>query len=163
MKSVLPSSLALAALLAACGSAPAVDDGGVLPDPAELACAHLPDATAALTASAAPDASAPLLTVGPVPHLLTMPATGTGYVRVQTDLADETLIFFLREGAALTAVLDEAGAPLPLVSAGPNTFCAADLPEHFDVTFGAVGTYYIELTSAADVWLLASESGGHLP
>lgn len=169
------TGLALAGLVAlaasACddGTAGPGEDGGVEVDPAEVACESVAGVTVPIVAAEDHPGSSPGLDPESVPEVLhgadpyrvTMPASGTGYLRLVTTEADEELVLFLGSTSVLTEVYDETGAALGVVSAGANPFCESDIPDHFDLDFRDPGTYFLELTSAADVWLLLSEGEGH--
>ena len=134
----------------------------MMEDPAEHACEEVTEAGTPVTAVDVRDATAaPLVEIGAEPYLVTLPASGTGYVRLVTDAPEEAAILFFDGSNVLTEVYDEAGTALGVTSAGENTFCPTDIPEHFDFDFEAMGAHYLELTSARAVWLLVSEAEGH--
>ncbi len=156
------ASVALSVALVACDDgATGGGDAGASPDPAEAACASDLAGGAPVVAADERVAGAPEVRAGDGPFRVTVPPSGTGYVRFVTHEANEAAIFFFAQTAVLTEIYDDAGAARGVTSAGANPFCPADIPEHFDVEFGAAGTHYLELTSAADVWLLATDAAGH--
>jgi hypothetical protein len=138
---------------------PTMDAG---PDPAELACMETAEPGTPIAATETRDmATTPLVAIGAEPYLVTLPASGTGYLRLETDEPEEIAILFFAGSGALTGIYDASGTALSITSAGAVSFCPSELPEHFDVDFETAGTYFLELTSAADVWLLVSGGEGH--
>lgn len=167
------SCAALAALLVllafatttACDTDSPAADGGVgdasQPDPAESACLEEGEPGTPVAATETRDSTTPEVVAGAEPYLVSLPPTGTGYLRVRADAAGEEVILFFEATGVLTNVYGEADAALGVVSAGPNPFCAEAQPEHHDVDFEAPGTYYLELTAGSDVWLLVLGAEGH--
>jgi hypothetical protein len=142
-------------------SGPGPSDAGE-EDPAEAACEEIAAPGDPIAAGAVADATAPLVTIGAEPYLVTLPASGSGFVRVVTTEAETTAIAFFRASGVLTRILEADGSTeVTLMSAGANEFCMTDIPEHFDLDFETAGAFYLELTSASDAWFFLSSAEGH--
>jgi hypothetical protein len=140
----------------------ALGDGSGGPDPAELACDEVAEPGTPIAAVEARDATAPEVTIGAEPYLVSLPAGGTGYVRLVTDEPETLAILFFRSTGVLSALyFDDADFAFDVTSAGEDTFCPSDIPEHFDIDLEDPGTYYLELTAASDAWLFVAGGVGH--
>jgi hypothetical protein len=139
----------------------AAGDTSAEPEPAELACMEVEEAGTPIAAGEMRDSSAPEVTIGAEPYLVSLPVAGTGYLRVVTDAPEEPAILFFQTSGVLTDIYDDEDTALGVTSAGENPFCAAAIPEHFDLDFEVAGTHYIELTAASETWLLISGAEGH--
>jgi hypothetical protein len=130
-------------------------------DPAVLACAERDEAGESLTASSAPDESAPALEIDGEPRTVALPDGEAGYVRV--EIGEDTFALLLLEAENVVTGLYHGDEEEELISAGPVDPCADDIPEHFDVDFHEAGTYYVRLGPSAlpEVWLVLADGAGH--
>ena len=129
-------------------------------DPEAHACEHVTEGGTAITAGA-DTASAPGISVGDEPYVVTLVDSAAGYLSI--EIAEDTAALLFLGTANVAATLwhgeEDEGLPEP----APNERCAEDIPEHFDLDFHEAGTYYLELGPAAvpDVWLYLSIADGH--
>jgi hypothetical protein len=137
------------------------DDEASLPDPAELACEETDEAGSEVTAATERDETAPEVEIGGEPYTVALSADEPTYLRVEVT-EDTAAILLLGTEDAVTALYHEQEEE-ELSSAGPDEFCADEIPEHFDVDLHEPGTYFIELAPSAqpEVWLLLLNAEGH--
>lgn len=128
-------------------------------DPAEHACEAVEAGGAALDAAEAPE-DAPGIEIGEEGYVVTLPASGTGYVHVDVAEAADALLF-LDAADVLTAIAHDGvdeGLPTP----SPNEFCEDALPEHFDLALEpGEWTFTLGPSAATEVWLLLISAEGH--
>ena len=157
-----PNQLVLAGLLAltACKDAGSGDTHGE-EDPSEHACESIADAGTAVTA-AADLASAPEIEASESPYTITLADNGDGtyggFVGIHVHEDGDNLLF--AGTADVVTGLYEDGAASTLAEGGPNSFCEADIPEHWDLELTA-GDWQLELgPSATDtVWIMLLAEG----
>jgi hypothetical protein len=131
-------------------------------DPAALACDEVDEVGTPIMAADVADATAPTVAIGAEPYRVTLPASGTGYVRVETVAEETAAIGLFQLSGALVRVLEaDATTELAVTSAGAVAACPALIPEHFDLDFDGPGVRYFELTSAEPVWMLLADAEGH--
>lgn len=165
MSDIHPNWLALAGLLAltACKDA-GTGDTHAEEDPGEHACESVSDAGTAVTA-AADLASAPEIEPSETPYTVTLADNGDGtyggFVAVHVDEDGDALLFAAT--ADVVTGLYEDGTASSLPEGGANSFCEADIPEHWDLELTA-GEWQLEFgPSATDtVWImLLAEAHDH--
>lgn len=128
-------------------------------DPAEHACEAVEAGGIAVDAAEGP-ADAPAIEIGEEGYVVTLAASGTGYVHVDVDEATDALLF-LDTADVLTAIAHD-GAEEALPSPSPNEFCADALPEHFDLALEpGEWTFTLGPSAVTEVWLLLIPADGH--
>jgi hypothetical protein len=138
--------------------------GGGEEDPAEHACEHVGMAGTAITASAMRDASAPMIAFTGDPYTVTLPTGATGFVRVVTTEPETAGIMLFDAADVLAGIQTQGGMALTITSAGADEFCPTDIPEHFDIDFETVDTFFVELgpTASNRTWLILASGEGHV-
>jgi hypothetical protein len=123
-------------------------------DLGEHACEHVDvpgtEITAALTAE--DDASAVIEASGE-PYTVTLPASGSGFVRVVL-LEEADVVLFVGEQSVVGS-LSECDCEEPLPEPTPDGFCPDDIPEHYHLHLDP-GYWHLELSSddVDSVWLM---------
>lgn len=150
-------------------------------DPAQVACDAV-DAAPVSSSTSADPSRAPALRFD-LPHLVKLPASGEGFVRLRVRSGD-TLLLHARERGVLRRIVEPfafdsvGGAPLVVPAdelcgddglwrtlgiGGSNEYCRERIRDHryFNVTHD--GDHFVELRGAANatVWIMVTTGRGH--
>ena len=130
-------------------------------DPAEHACEHASEEGTEVAGGAERDESAPRLELGEEPYTIALDETEPRWVRLEVE--DHTTAILLTNAEDVVTGLYHEDEEESLDSAGANTYCEEEIPEHFDLDLHEAGTYYLRLgpSALADAWIVIMEAEGH--
>jgi hypothetical protein len=129
-------------------------------DPSAHACEHIAESEATLPGGNTTE-NAVVIPVDGEPYTVTLQDAIPSYLSVHIEAATEAVLF--AGTADVVSALYNGDEAVPLPAPAPNAECPEDIPEHFDLDFDTVGTWYLQLGPAAvtEVWLSLAPAEGH--
>ncbi|MES2638135.1 MAG: hypothetical protein V4850_01585 [Myxococcota bacterium] len=129
-------------------------------DPSAHACEHIAESEATLPGGNS-TGNAVVIPMDGEPYTVTLQDSIPSYLSVQIDADTPALLF--AGTADVVSGLYNGDEAVTLPEPAPNADCPEDIPEHFDLEFDTVGTWYIQLGPAAvtEVWLSLAPAEGH--
>ncbi|MCK6545630.1 hypothetical protein L6R52_07150 [Myxococcota bacterium] len=139
-RSLITTTLALGLALAACSSTEEVTLD-------EEAC-ELITATATPITAGSDRATAPMITPGETPYLVTTATAGPSYVRFDAAEAGDW-VFYLALASVSTGKYFVGDTEAALPAAAPNDPCPTAIQDHYHVEVVSAGTVALELAPSA--------------